>query len=630
MKFLNLLPRAVVPRSRMMSTVRSAQFFVPKNIKGVSAVLYSREQGKKTTEVVCLEKSGRIKAVEIFDENAESETDISTHLASTVYRSSVADYQYEKILGALNPKVWHQFLDNLNPVVVFNLGLRTSPKKLPLYNFCIPRVENAADLSSEQNQRSIRNLSKAAGLFPLIVEIINIDREFGSKLLKKIEGEGGSREIIQDIKDHLKIPRATDGFLKRVSHANHPHYIRVLDGFLREGLTDSEGRFNDKLYNYRVASLPTHREEEQYSAMWKIIANLYMSNIGSVQMPKLSEKTKASIFLNSRSNFVANSQGIEVCIRDTLPQYSAAIADDLLLPVYVEEFHRQFFDKFQTSTKLLGKFEDGFTDHVRANLASFVNDKMISTLTPQKIVECFETLDRKTGQINQSKPISSERRSAESKPQWHKLFPDIQRDGYKFRVLDRESDLRDMGEKMNNCLGTFVKRCHAGVCHIVSIEAPDGEIFAMRINEHRKGINGLEIGEINSARNSFNVIDVTPVAQSVFQNIKNGKIPIIAQSGSIEKDFTISEFLGFDITQKEAVQSVFEAYRDTHVIPRTLIGREMSAEQFYDSIKLREFIADRVKADLALVEKPSAEVIPKYTRQAVSPLSKADQRMVYD
>jgi hypothetical protein len=45
---------------------------------------------------------------------------------------------------------------------------------------------------------------------------------------------------------------------------------------------------------------------------------------------------------------------------------------------------------------------------------------------------------------------------------------------------------------------------------------------------------------------------------------------------------------------------------------------------------LREFIADRVKADLALVEKPSAEVIPKYTRQAVSPLSKADQRMVYD
>ena len=30
------------------------------------------------------------------------------------------------------------------------------------------------------------------------------------------------------------------------------------------------------------------------------------------------------------------------------------------------------------------------------------------------------------------------------------------------------------------------------------------------------------------------------------------------------------------------------------------------------------------------VEKPSAEVIPKFTRQAVSPLSKADQRMVYD
>ncbi len=621
-KFFSSAVKAVTPQYRSLSGTTNPKFFIPQNTKKLKAVLYLKRQNEKVAEVFYIKNSGRVNAVEILDEKVKSEQDISKHLDSYDYKRSLSDNKYKEVLAAIDPEAWHKFLDLLNPVAVFNLGLRKSPNKISFYNFCIPAVENASDLNSEQNQRVIRNMSKTMALFPVIFDIYSIDREFGNKLLKMIKGESDRKQIVQNFKNYLKIPQATNGFLKCIGHTNRSDLVRILDGFLREGLTNSEGKFNDKIYNYRVASLPTHHDEERYNGMWRVVDSLSASN--------LSQRTKSLIFLNSRSNFVTEAENAVGCIGNLLPQYSTAIADDLLLPVYFEEFHRQFFKKFQTSTKLLEKFEDGFVDHVRAILSNFVNDKMISTLTPQKIWDGFKKLDRMTSIINESKPLLFGRDNSGLKRRWHKLFPDMERDGYKFRVLDKGQDLHDEADKMKNCLKSFNQRCSAGVCHIVSIEAPDGKRFSMRINQYSKGVEGLKIDEINSAGNGFEVNEVTPVAESVFKDIETGKIPIIAESGLIEKDFTISEFLGFDVSKKEDVRSVFEAYRDAHIMPRNLIGSKMDLEQFYDSIELKEYIAAKVAQDIALVESPSAKLIPKFVRKAVSPNNKSDCRLNYD
>ncbi|MBM3580042.1 MAG: hypothetical protein FJX34_04655, partial [Alphaproteobacteria bacterium] len=356
----------------------------------------------------------------------------SSELLNSLESAPESSFLPKSFLSYLQPSDVSKFCEHLNPIIFFNLGINKSTRHIDFYNFCIPDDF----LDEESKRRVMRNRSKILGVFPLLGKITVGDFKVGFRLLKMFDLRHND-EAINAIKDYFRIPHtSTTGFMKRIAYAPmYPDGVRNLDEMLRWGLVDSAK--DKKEYEKRIFNipLPHEKEEEEYEAMWTII--------GSPNFSKFDSKTRSNIFLNiKKGEWATNLAAINnEYFMDLVSQYSQAIADDLLLPIYAQELYKQCRE-IASGTKpedLLKLMSHEFTRYVRANLKVFAEGILFSDLTPKQMLEHAKGFDRKIAQLNEAKPVLVARNikpkdnTSKYCPQWHKIFPDQEIDGFKFK-----------------------------------------------------------------------------------------------------------------------------------------------------------------------------------------------------
>ncbi len=399
---------------------------------------------------------------------------------------------------------------------------------------------------------------------------------------------------------------ATDGFTRRAASAPHPSLARDLDEALRAGLREGSDKF-DREYGKRISNIPLPEESEKYDALWKVMRAL--NGCG------FSKRAQSKILLGvKKDEWVKNAKALTGNFKDLVSQYSSAVADDLILPIYAEEFQRRRAESiFDMPPDRLAKFEDEFVTGVRLKLADFVKDAVLSNLTPERLAGYANRFDRSLSKICQAKPLSAARMEEFKKsgqefcPQWHAIFPDQEISGIKFKVLTSDAELSRESDEVRNCIVSFSERCRKGVCHIVSGLSPQGERFSIRFNGCG-GSHDITMYEVNGLRNQGVSKEVSEATEILCRRIDGKEIALNLLVGSVNKDYTITDALGFNISDQDSVRQVFAAHRDARVIPKEILGLTKEAEEFCREIGLADFLATTIRGDLILARKPQSEV----------------------
>ena len=471
---------------------------------------------------------------------------------------------------------------------------RLAPKRFSSYP---ADILVAKDVDSDV-QRAERNRKKLLKLFPVVATIDGTDPEAirnQSELFDAVEKE--DPKAFDRLKRFLGVPNTTTGFMKRAGNAPHFHLVKVLDDVLREGLQEKSG-FNDKKYGYRISAIPMQSDRE-CEAMWKVLNAVH--NCG------FSKQAKSKIFLNAKEDWTRNERAITHEFKDSVGKYATAIADDLILPAYIKEFQKKCSENiFYTPDRLI-KFEDDFTSYIRSNLVDFVKDTLLSSLTPERLVGYCNRFDRMIPMLHKAKPVFATRFAEEDISRWHKIFPDQEINGVKFKVLTSDEELRKESDEVQNCVVSFSQRCHAGVCHIVSGVSSEGERFSVRFNQ--SNYDRIAMHEVNGISNKDVSQRVAEATDILRQQIDRREIKLNPKRGATDKDRKIKDAIGFDPLDQKSIALVFEAYRNARILPKEIQSAE-SVEQFYHKIGLEEFLTKRLPTDLRvnLEDRPSSNI----------------------
>lgn len=589
----------VIPSSLDAVARRFSGFVInPKEVAGIhsAVVKFSGDlPSTKTASVIFVKDAfGKIYSKSFQASPQEAKEQILSYaqelkVARDVYLPSMA--------REFDQSVWNRFLDNLHPKAVSNLRLRESNQNIELYNACMPSDK---DISEQEKQDIIRKRSKLFRFFPLVTKHHMFqDSQWLDQFI------GGFSYTTSQLKNLLKIPdSATVGFLKRAAGAPNLTSAENLDYFLRYGLK-KEG--DQRHYNNRVANIPLLHDKKRQKAMWRVLEALYACD--------LTDKARARIFLNTKNDWLGSQEAISALeirhddenlisdidrYKDLVWQYSLAITDDLILPAYIKEFRRISSQKDESSFQLgfkkrinepssfLIKFDEISTKNARSAIVDFVQDALLSQMTPKKLAILAEKMERVLGKIN-------EKKSAFSSPEalsgvndkidgrWHKIFPDQEINGIKFVVIDNNFDLEKEGRRVKNCVINLSKGCQQGARHVVSGLSETGEVFSVRFDAVGANIKMREANGISNQDISNEVREAVEILQ---ERISRGEIALNPLRGNISRDFTIKEMLGFDFEKEGSVESVFEAYKTEDLLPIKVD----SLESFYQAIDLKGFL----------------------------------------
>ncbi|MES2960795.1 MAG: hypothetical protein V4694_00225 [Pseudomonadota bacterium] len=494
----------------------------------------------------------------------------------------------------------------LNQQALFNLKLDVNPshEELRIYNYCIPQKNEYDEIGT---QRAIRNRSKLLGTFPLMVRVIENSPSIGKHLLKNFD-QGESSKPTDSLKEHLEMSFASTAFMKRISHASSITTAKALYDITHEGIVDSTGITDEKTYTRRISDLPLpHSDREQYDAMYKILT--------AVNDSDLKPQIKSKIFFNTERRWTENGAVITRNFPELLKEYSQSIAKDLVLPEYIARYQETAKNSLilTHNPQRFQRYNDWFTAHTLFQVSDLVSDTILSKLSPQKLVENAERLDRLTTQINEARPFFLERvekfkseGNYQRLPEWHKIFPDQEINGCKFRALTTLAEISQEGREMNNCVGGLEYKCRAGTVHIIAGISPNGERFTFRLD-------GGHFGKVSKTtdvekkrvpgQSFFASKEVQEAVNILCKRIDTNQITLNPLRGSINKDYTINDALGFDITSKEHRAAIFEAYREAHVLPAEISKAMKNQESFFEIIGLDHFLQQSVPESIKISKK---------------------------
>ncbi len=528
--------------------------------------------------------------------------------------NSATKYQLREVSPRFDPVVFSKFTELLNPVVVENLGLnRGKADNIDLYNLCI------SSKSETLSERVVRNRSKLLGLFPLFRDI----KDFRPEILPSFD-EGNNEKALKEFRKYLGIhdDLTQPSVIKRCSNAKFAPDAKFFCKMVNYALGLPQGeKFNKKSYEKLISNIPNPHETREYEAMWDALRD--------IQRLEVSDEVKSCLFRNIERNWIKDAATLNEGFSGKVSFLSETIANDLLLPAYIAQFNKM--EKQSDSGKipdLMILFNNGFVADVRAELAKLVQETILSNSKPKEIVECYERLDRRAGEILESKPILKKRLestkddNAEFKPEWHELFPpqtvEMPDGSYHFRCLNSSAELNAWSKKMNNCLHTFDSRCSAGVCHIILGVDPEGLEFAIRLNH-------LAVSEVENANVKSATITAREAAEHLSVAIKEGKIKSNPNKGALDFHRTIDETVGFEVRNEQAVQEVYNVYQNSKILPESLRG--LSREDFLQQSGFVEFFAKRKSDHVAMIHKNPSTAVRKPN---ISAEKKTDLRLLKD
>ena len=595
--------RNAILRNSSFSRFISTKIIPPQSLnKNVKAAIYGPPIGSgQYFRSIVVDKDAKLKPVLIRSQIVTSQPESIISALDSLREDSGSDVvmmdpiHIEKIFSSFEEGTRQQFLDHLNQSAVDHLGIRSSSSRIDLYNQCMPdRNFDDTDLEGLKTwERAVRNRSRTIASFPLILQAIErADIYDKRRLLDNIDHRPSSKPT-EFFKDVFQIPHATSGFVRRIANAPDLESAKTLHDFLSDGLS-KRGEFDENEFNRRVANIPLPHNQEEYAAMWKVLKALNRCRI--------TNHAKAQIFLNIGQDWIKNATVIKDDFEDLVQKYSRTLADDLVLPAYIREFKDK--DKpalWRSPKRRFEKFDDWFTDHARAQCFSVIDDAVLSKLTPEKLLKYADRLEHMTGEINQAKPVLNKqlelsRESEETRlPEWHRIFPDQEINGIKFKVILNSSELQQEGDEMRHCVVSLRKNCLFGDAHILSGFHPStGERFSVHLKSSGRG--AVRFIEATGVRNAFISNEVREAVDILLAKLSKGEIKISDQVGNVKKDFTVTDALGFDV--QTYAEGVFRAYREAGVLPMGIEKSMGDRESFYQTIGLPSFFAANIEKDL--------------------------------
>lgn len=555
----------------------------PKETSKIKAVIYNNKptEGSKFTRAIVLNKSGILSSHLLQIEKVKSQDDVLDILEEENKKLKRSTKVAELIFET---QAWEDFSQELNQEVIFNL--KKLPNKLTNYNRCLSGLEN---FEETVQKRFARNRSKALSCFPILQSAMDYE---GSHLLSAFN-KGSSSNPTEKLRKYLKMPHLTTGFAKRIARAPSINAARDLYNITFDGLIDRNGHLKEKTLQNRISRIPLYLnswEKKEKEAFW--------GNLRVLNNSDLSNSAKSRVFFNINGKWIKNLDKKYGDFDNALQQYSHIIASNLILPAYIKRFQDESRNRFWKTPEKFLKFDDWFTTHILLKISDLVKDKIVSKMTPEMLINLHKEIDRRAPKISQSKPFYQERLARfkengyESLPQWYKIFPDQEINGYKFKALTSNAELAQEASELGNCVGGMDYHCHMGYRHIISCSSPSGSRFTIRFDQRGEKVVFNEAGGVNEYQ--FLLKEDKNAVSDLCRRINEGEIQISNIVGNIDKSLAIGQVLGFNPENESHLNQVFEAYNEAGIIPN--MGDNI--EEFYQKIGLEEFFEKEIKEDI--------------------------------
>ena len=213
--------------------------------------------------------------------------------------------------------------------------------------------------------------------------------------------------------------------------------------------------------------------------------------------------------------------------------------------------------------------------------------------------------------------ISSGQIPTGEEDEWHKLFPDQEIDGYSYKVLTTQDQLKQDTEQMKNCIFGFGPICHSGGAHVISAMTPKGERFTVDIRRDHPDAEYYLLQAVGlEGKKTTCPPGGKDAAQELVNAINEGRIEVNQNSGSVDERRTIEERLGFDYSNSEERESVFQSYQHPEVraLPKAW-QKYKTAEVLVSEIGLDDKIENMIKLRLPereITEKPNFPELWRY------------------
>lgn len=512
------------------------------------------------------------------------------------------------LLQDLDPNLYKSFLDKLNPIATNILKLEENKKNLELYNHSIPSPE--LNLEKDSYNNAVRDLSKALYFLPVLKQIRSYDNKKGQDLLDNLVSSKTSSKV-ELLNKNLNIPNANFSFYRRVGEMNQYQIKKFHDLFYNQ---ENENYNRELISSIPIANSVNKAEHDEFVNFIKFCE----------YDKSFSDKAKQAMFnkiIAVDKNWSENSNIVSLNdFKQSQEEYFSSIATNLVLPHYIDEFNKEINNKnnnpkSKTSLAFPDKYEHWLVKYVEKEITSFLKDALIKPetssseedsnyLTPKEIYQYAKEHQNRASGINAQKPLLLERLKnyEENKQlnfQWAKAFEDVEIDGVKFRCLVNERELKEEADFLGHCAAGYGQICNKGLRHIVSgIVEETGERFTLRFSSvDNKLIYDETVAKKENGERVFLSQKAKEAINILLRKIDSKEIIINNDLGNLNKNLTVSEAVGYNISSKEDYEKLFEAYKSNKILPT----KAQNITDFIEEINIKEFLGNNLKKHIDLL-----------------------------
>lgn len=582
-KHFRFLGNAYNPMRRVLSNCITN---LPMNLN-VKALIYSLETKNfvalEGDKLFCyrignnLDELNPQKLITLFDEYNKNRLH-----SRNIFNTSFA---IERLFQEFDQESYLEFVAKLNKVAVEILKIKQNRNNIAFYNHSIPSKN--LNLEGKDYETAVRSLSKAIYFLPFLKEIIDYDPKEGQRILNNFL-PSSKVDPIKSLNDYLKTPYAPPSFYRRVGNMRM-HLIKEMHDFVFHGIVNINGAVDNQLYENRIVNIPIANSvnKDAHDSLKEII-KIFNQNKFFTKKAK-QEMLEAVAYKNewNKNKEVILLNDFEPLIKE----YIFAIALRLILPSYIEKFNEKFTISFNKTDKPFpDKYDHWFVKYIIKEISSFLQDTLIKD-APRKIYEYSKKYENKSSKIN-SRGLLLIENLDDQKPvlHWHKAFEDYEINGVKFRCLVNEKELREEASYVNHCAAGYGPRCLEGIRHVVSgIVEESGERFTLRFSTNGKDrfVYDEYVAEKNeTGERKFLSQEAKNSIQILLENIESRKIVLNPIFGNLNKNLTIIDVIGFDFTNKQQQEDLFQEFNTYNTLPTIAT----SLEDFKIEIGLDEFL----------------------------------------
>jgi len=587
--------------TRSLSSTNNCITDLPPNLK-TKALIYSSKEG----QFVALGKDNKIAAYRTSSSLLESQEDFvkayTKHTKEPNFDNKIFSANFpsiEEICQGFDEDSWLEFMKKLHPSAVSILKIdEKNRKNIRSYNHAIP--SSGLALQGDEYDCAVRNFSKAIHFLPFLEKIINGNPEGGKKLLDSFL-PSSELDPAKSLIDYLKTPHAKRSFFKRVGDM-HPHLIKEFHDLIFNGIVDENGVVDKKLYGERISviPIPNKLDEERHNSLKRFVDFCFTNGF-------FTKKAKQEMFdevIKNDGDWVKNTEVVlSKNFKSLMDEYLSSMALNLILPTYIEKFNEKADISLDKSCQHFpDKYDHWSTKYVLKEITTFLQDAMIRGM-PEQIYEYAKEYDNKASGINNSKPLFVKRmeelgEGKQLESGWFKAFENCEINGVQFRCLVNEKELKEEADYLHHCAAGYGPRCRDGIRHIVSGTASEtGERFTLRFSSGGgKIVFDEAVTIINNGKRDILSKEAEGAIKTLLEKIKSQEIKLSPVFGSLNKDFTISDTAGFDITNKDEHAALFQAYNSLSLIPI----KTKSLEDFNREIGLEDFLNKTIESHIKL------------------------------